>query len=423
MRFVLACLLLAGSSTAAPSAAIHGSLKLWHPVTLSVVGPEVAEDSTPNPFLDYRLTVTFTHAQSGTKHVVPGFFAADGKAAETSATKGNQWQARFTPDRSGTWKYEASLRSGPAIALSTDPADGQPTPFDGARGEFRIAQADPKAPGFLRQGTLRYTGEHYLQFAGTGDALSERRRRQPRELPRLLRFRRHLRHRRHLQRRQERTGQGLRPPTTNRTSQDWQRRRPHLAGRQRQGHHRRPQLPRLQRHEQRLLPDLQRRRRRRQRRLALDLARRRDRFDCSKLDQWEIVFSHMDRLGLMLHVITQETENDRKLGGGPNSNRSGKLYLPRADRPLLPPPGRSSGTSARRTTFPTPTAKPSPPTSALSTPTTPHHRPHPRQQSGIVLQRNPEQAPHGTPQGSGRPRPPGGRARATDVNGRTPLDT
>jgi len=40
------------------------------------------------------------------------------------------------------------------------------------------------------------------------------------------------------------------------------------------------------------------------------------RFDCSKLDQWEIVFSHMDSLGLMLHVITQETENDQGLDDG-----------------------------------------------------------------------------------------------------------
>jgi hypothetical protein len=40
------------------------------------------------------------------------------------------------------------------------------------------------------------------------------------------------------------------------------------------------------------------------------------RFDCSKLDQWEIVFSHMDSLGLMLHVVTQETENDHGLDGG-----------------------------------------------------------------------------------------------------------
>jgi hypothetical protein len=40
------------------------------------------------------------------------------------------------------------------------------------------------------------------------------------------------------------------------------------------------------------------------------------RFDCSKLDQWELVFSHMDRMGIMLHVVTQEQENDQLLDGG-----------------------------------------------------------------------------------------------------------
>jgi hypothetical protein len=52
----------------------------------------------------------------------------------------------------------------------------------------------------------------------------------------------------------------------------------------------------------------------------------RDRFDCSKLDQWEIVFSHMDRLGIMLHFVTQETENDRNLGGSAGLNPIRKLY-------------------------------------------------------------------------------------------------
>jgi hypothetical protein len=42
----------------------------------------------------------------------------------------------------------------------------------------------------------------------------------------------------------------------------------------------------------------------------------RNRFDVSKLDQWEIVFAHMERLGLAMHVITQETENDQLLDGG-----------------------------------------------------------------------------------------------------------
>ena len=39
-------------------------------------------------------------------------------------------------------------------------------------------------------------------------------------------------------------------------------------------------------------------------------------FDCSKLDQWEIVFEHADHMGMYLHFKTQETENDQLLDGG-----------------------------------------------------------------------------------------------------------
>jgi len=42
---------------------LSGELKQWHKVTLNLAGPFAAEtDTTPNPFIDYRLTVTFTHA-------------------------------------------------------------------------------------------------------------------------------------------------------------------------------------------------------------------------------------------------------------------------------------------------------------------------------------------------------------------------
>ena len=41
-----------------------------------------------------------------------------------------------------------------------------------------------------------------------------------------------------------------------------------------------------------------------------------DRYDVSKLAQWEAVFTHADRLGLYLHFKTQETENDLLLDGG-----------------------------------------------------------------------------------------------------------
>ncbi|MGB9605041.1 MAG: DUF5060 domain-containing protein, partial [Bryobacteraceae bacterium] len=63
---------------------IEGERKVWHRLALTFDGPASAEHATPNPFRDYRLIVTFTH-QSGRQLVVPGFYAADGNAAETSA--------------------------------------------------------------------------------------------------------------------------------------------------------------------------------------------------------------------------------------------------------------------------------------------------------------------------------------------------
>jgi Domain of unknown function (DUF5060) len=69
---------------------ISGELKKWHRITLLFEGPNTSEDATPNSFSDYRLDVTFT--KGARKFVVPGFYAADGKAGETSATMGNQWR-------------------------------------------------------------------------------------------------------------------------------------------------------------------------------------------------------------------------------------------------------------------------------------------------------------------------------------------
>ncbi len=50
------------------------------------------------------------------------------------------------------------------------------------------------------------------------------------------------------------------------------------------------------------------------------------RFDCSKLDQWEMVFEHMQAKGLMMHVVMQETENERLLDDG-DTGALRKLYL------------------------------------------------------------------------------------------------
>jgi hypothetical protein len=48
-------------------------------------------------------------------------------------------------------------------------------------------------------------------------------------------------------------------------------------------------------------------------------------FDCSKLDQWNLVFNHMSARGIMLHLLHQEQENDQLLDGG-DLGLTRKLY-------------------------------------------------------------------------------------------------
>ncbi|MDZ7345727.1 MAG: PA14 domain-containing protein, partial [candidate division KSB1 bacterium] len=147
---------------------VSGELKKWHKVTLTFDGPPSAETATPNPFLDYRLTVTFT-APDGRIIQVPGFYAADGRAAETSADFGRKWQAVVIPDQVGLWRYKASFRFGSNIAVDLNEESGEPTAFDGVEGSFTVAPSDKQAPDFRAKGLLQYVGGHHLRFAETGE--------------------------------------------------------------------------------------------------------------------------------------------------------------------------------------------------------------------------------------------------------------
>jgi hypothetical protein len=54
--------LSAGQAPSAPrGVTLSGDTMAWHAVTLTFVGPPADELGTPNPFLDYRLTATFTN--------------------------------------------------------------------------------------------------------------------------------------------------------------------------------------------------------------------------------------------------------------------------------------------------------------------------------------------------------------------------
>jgi hypothetical protein len=157
---------------AGQEAELTGEARKWHKLTLTFTNDGVLSESGPvNPFLTLRLIVSFFHPDSGTHVNVPGFFAADGNAAESGATAGTKWRANFTPDRPGTWYYVASFRFGDRIALLSDLEAGRATAFDGASGSFYVEPADPSAPGLLGRGRLEYVGEHHLRFAESGERL------------------------------------------------------------------------------------------------------------------------------------------------------------------------------------------------------------------------------------------------------------
>ena len=141
-------------------ATVTGEMRTWYPLTLSFVGPttsELADD--PNPFLDYRLQVTFTGPQ-GQIYTVPGFYAGDGNGGSS----GNIWQVIFSPDKHGEWSYVASFRMGDDVAVDLDVGAGTAVNFDGESGQFTISPVTCEAPGFLGLGRLEYVGNHYLKF-------------------------------------------------------------------------------------------------------------------------------------------------------------------------------------------------------------------------------------------------------------------
>lgn len=161
---VLMIVSLCHVAVAAPEGAVSGELKEWHKVTVDFTGPETSETADPNPFTDYRLDVTFRNGDR--EYVVPGYYAADGRAADTSASSGSVWRVHFAPDRTGRWKYSARFTTGSNVAAG---AEGKSAGFcDGTTGSFVVEPSDKKAPDMRALGRLEYVGKHHLRFAGTG---------------------------------------------------------------------------------------------------------------------------------------------------------------------------------------------------------------------------------------------------------------
>lgn len=149
---------------------ITGELKKWHKITLTFDGPETSEKAEDNPFMNYRLNVTFSHSTTGKSYIVPGYYAADGNAGQTSADKGNKWRVHFSPDELGEWMYDVDFRKGKWAAVSAKKNTGVSADYmDGAKGSFVVEASDKVGRDFRSKGRLQYVGERYLKFAETGE--------------------------------------------------------------------------------------------------------------------------------------------------------------------------------------------------------------------------------------------------------------
>ncbi len=139
---------------------LTGPLIAWQPMEFVLTGPASSEMAvSPNPFLDFRMKVTF-QGPHGREYEVQGFFDGDGQGGDT----GDVWKARFSPDVQGPWTFEVDFERGFELAVELNPGVGSPTVWHGITGAFEVLPLDPEAEGFYRLGRLEYVGEHYLKF-------------------------------------------------------------------------------------------------------------------------------------------------------------------------------------------------------------------------------------------------------------------
>ncbi len=144
-----------------PGAMTLSPLQKWHTLTLSFEGENTHEAAQINPFTDYRLMVKFTHEDKTVW--VRGFYAADGDAANSGASEGNIWQVRFSPSLLGTWSYQAYLHTGSKIAVNRNIEDGQRQVIKNDTGQFVVVPSDKTGKDFRAHGKLALKGR-YMGF-------------------------------------------------------------------------------------------------------------------------------------------------------------------------------------------------------------------------------------------------------------------
>jgi hypothetical protein len=289
---------------------LSGPLEVHRKLTLELTGPVSNELANPSPFRDFAFDVRFVHTASGMARLVPGYFAADGDASETGATAGRKWKAHLTPGVAGSWTWQVSFRVGSNVALSPLGFGAPLMPFNGMTGSFDVAVGDLNSGNPLRDGgRLLLDSGHHLRHEVSRDPWLQTGVNSPENFLAYAEF--------------DQTPDGTHGYAPHLA--DWQHGNPawhgdadgkgivgalnylaevgvntismltfNVAG---DGHDVWPFTSKFERL----------------------------RYDVSKLDQWELVFEHMDEMGISPHLILQEQENDT----GPDALDGGELGLER----------------------------------------------------------------------------------------------
>ncbi len=294
---------------------ITGELMQWHKVTLNVNGPACDEsDSDPNPFLDIRLEALFT--KGNLRYKIPGYFAADGDAANTGATSGNIWKVHFAPVDTGTWNYSLSMRLGRNVAINDSTEAGSPLlPVDGVSGTFEISPSNKTGIDLRAHGLLQYVGKHYLRFSGTGEYFLKQGADAPENFLAYADFDGNFKN------------DGIKDNLVKDWTphiRDWEAGDPVWAGQKGKGiigaiNYLASEgmnafsflTMNIEGDDRNVFPYTN--------------YPQRYHMDVSKLGQWEIVFEHGTKKGMYLHFKTQETENETLLDGG-NLGLQRRLY-------------------------------------------------------------------------------------------------
>ncbi len=320
IEFLGLILLLALTTIACSDKPVH-VIQKWDKLSLEFRGPETSETDEKNPFLAYRLNVTFTNGNRS--YTVPGFYAADGSAGHTSARAGNTWRVLFRPDATGEWSYRASFRTGENIAIDPDPDAGDPVMLDGSKGKFSVVPSRALAPDLRAKGRLNYIGARYLQFGETGEYFLKGGADSPENLLGYEDFDGTYKG----SAPEVRSGEAANQAVLHRYlphTKDWKEGDPSWQGGKGKG-----LIGAINYLATKGINSVYF--------LTMNIGGdgkdvwpytdydERSRFDCSKLDQWEIVFDHMESLGIMLHFVTQETENEKLLDSG-DTELYRKLY-------------------------------------------------------------------------------------------------